>query len=192
MAIACSASAVTPCPPEGTAKTRLEKIGNPLKNRELSYTTIDKSVTLEAMLRPGSDAKRFKSEGVEVTGYVAEVKRGGIESCNCGAKDLAHRDWHIALVSDPKDFGNARRYVIVEVTPHTAARVGFTYQQVAAMLHQRIAVMGLLFFDAIHAPSAENTHPGAKANWRATAWEVHPVFKIRKTTQLTMKRRMRK
>jgi hypothetical protein len=38
-----------------------------------------------------------------------------------------------------------------------------------------------MFFDGEHADEAENTHPNGKHNWRATAWEVHPVTGIQLT-----------
>ena len=34
---------------------------------------------------------------------------------------------------------------------------------------------GWLFFDSEHTNAAENTNPGNASNWRATAWELHPV-----------------
>jgi hypothetical protein len=37
---------------------------------------------------------------------------------------------------------------------------------------------GWLFFDSHHAGESENVAPGTTANWRATAWELHPVTKI--------------
>lgn len=41
-----------------------------------------------------------------------------------------------------------------------------------------VRVTGWLFFDQNHADEAENTTPGREKNWRATAWEVHPVTDI--------------
>jgi hypothetical protein len=37
---------------------------------------------------------------------------------------------------------------------------------------------GWLYFDLGHATEAENTARGNPENWRATAWELHPVTKI--------------
>jgi hypothetical protein len=37
---------------------------------------------------------------------------------------------------------------------------------------------GWLFFDRAHADESENTNPGGSGNWRATAWEIHPVTAI--------------
>jgi hypothetical protein len=37
---------------------------------------------------------------------------------------------------------------------------------------------GWLYFDVSHAEEAENTNPQKPGNWRATAWEVHPITKI--------------
>ena len=32
-----------------------------------------------------------------------------------------------------------------------------------------------MFWDAYHDDEAENTAPGRPENWRATAWEIHPI-----------------
>ena len=37
--------------------------------------------------------------------------------------------------------------------------------------------------DGEHADEAENTRPGRARNWRATAWEVHPVTGIEVTAR---------
>jgi len=34
-------------------------------------------------------------------------------------------------------------------------------------------------FDFMHADKSENTNPGGRGNFRATAWEVHPVTNFR-------------
>ena len=34
-------------------------------------------------------------------------------------------------------------------------------------------------FDTVHGDEAENTNPGGANNWRATAWEIHPVTSIK-------------
>ena len=37
---------------------------------------------------------------------------------------------------------------------------------------------GWLYFDLGHDEESENIAPGNPENWRATAWEVHPITKI--------------
>jgi hypothetical protein len=167
-----------PCPPQGDAKNARVSALDVLKNRQGSVLAVDSSITLAAILKPGTDAQRFSTaKGATVTGYVAEVKPGGLESCNCHAADLPNRDTHIALVADPKDFGNGRRYVIVEVTPHTR-KAGINQASLKALLHKKVTVTGDIFFDEEHKQNAENTNPGGKNNWRATCVELHPVFEI--------------
>jgi hypothetical protein len=54
------------------------------------------------MLAPGSDSGRWEvKQGAEITGYVFDVKVGGIETTNCGARAVERRDSHIELVLDP-------------------------------------------------------------------------------------------
>ena len=46
------------------------------------------------------------------------------------------------------------------------------------LVGRRCRFEGWLLFDREHADESENTAPGARANWRATAWELHPVTSI--------------
>src|SRR5579863_76412 len=80
----------TLCPLIGTAKSVAAKDLNRHKNRSISPTEedIDPQVTLAAMLSPGDDTDRFDEErGAKITGFVIDVKKGGKETCNCGADD---------------------------------------------------------------------------------------------------------
>ena len=92
---------------------------NRMKNRYTAPTPeqIDHAVTLAAMLVPGNDTGRWKVKyGAEITGYVHDVKVGGVETVNCHAREPQYRDTHIELVLDPMNSGSTQR-VIVEVTP---------------------------------------------------------------------------
>jgi hypothetical protein len=171
-------SFASPCPITGDARDARLAALDKLKNRSGKPLPIDPKITITAMLAPGNDTNRFSQDkAASITGWVAEIKPGGLESCNCHAPELAYRDTHIALVDDPKYFGNARRYVIVEITPRTRAGA-LAAVNLRKLLHQRVTVTGDMFFDAEHTQNAENTNPGGKNNWRATCWELHPVFKI--------------
>jgi hypothetical protein len=50
------------------------------------------------------------------------------------------------------------------------------------LLGQWCSFEGWLLYDSYHADEAENTAPGRAGNWRATAWEIHPItnFAIRR------------
>ena len=43
------------------------------------------------------------------------------------------------------------------------------------LLGRWIRVRGWMLFDMEHQAESENTAPGRARNWKATAWEVHPV-----------------
>ncbi len=175
------------CPPEGDAKIPAARALNKLKNRETAPTPdqINKAVTLEAMLQPGDDRGRFKvKDGAEITGYVWDVKPGGVESCNCQAKAVDDRDTHIELVLNPMDGKSATKRVIVEVTPRWRAKMaakGVDWKTQAlrdTFLGRWVRVQGWLVLDVEHLDASENTAPGRPQNWRATAWEVHPITAI--------------
>jgi len=159
---------------------------NRLKNRYTAPAAadVDSQVSLSALVRPGDDRERWdERRGASVVGYVFDVKPGGIETVNCKARDLPDRDTHIELVVDPMNAGGPQR-VIVEVTPRWRAMMaakGVDWSTAAlrrAYLGRWVRVTGWLLFDAEHANAAENTAPGRARNWRATAWEVHPISSI--------------
>jgi hypothetical protein len=144
---------------------------------------IDPEVSLVAMLAPGRDVNRFDQEkAAKVRGLVLNVKVGGTESCNCGATDPLQRDTHIELglaAGAPET-----QRVIVEVTPRLRLLMkkqdtDWTTPALSkAYKGKWVEVTGWLTFDTAHIKQAENTNPGAKGNWRATCWEIHPVTGI--------------
>jgi hypothetical protein len=174
------------CGMEGDAKSPAMKALNRLKNH---YTApgagkINSAVTLTAILAPGNDVGRWKVKyGAEIVGYVYSVKPGPVESVNCSAHHVADRDTHIELVLNPMD-SSATRRVIVEITPRWRAIMaakGVDWSTRALRDHylgRWVRVRGWMLFDVEHKGEAENTAPGRPRNWRATAWEVHPVTAI--------------
>ena len=174
------------CGMEGSATPARLKALNRLKNR---YTApqaneINHSISLSAILVPGNDTTRWSStSGAEITGYVFDVKPGGGETCNCGKTDPVHTDAHIEMVLSPTDSAATRR-VVVEVTPRMRAIMaasGTNWSTTTLrkqFLHKRVKVRGWMTFDAQHSNAAENTNPGSAINWRATAWEIHPVTSL--------------
>ena len=174
------------CPPEGTAKEYDLQQLNRLKNKALPPTETDfnKDVTTAKMLAPGNDRDRWSvNKGAEISGYVASVKVGGVETCNCKTKDPEHRDTHIELVLDPMNEGTTSK-VIVEVTPRirqAMAAKGEDWSTRALrdkLLGRWVKVKGWMLFDEEHEHQADNTAPNGPHNWRGTCWEIHPVTSI--------------
>jgi hypothetical protein len=50
------------------------------------------------------------------------------------------------------------------------------------MLNHRCSFEGWLLYDSHHAGKSENNAPGRADNWRATAWEIHPLNQLRNST----------
>ena len=184
--LAAAASALLParcCPREGAALTPAGRAFARLKNREAlpAPQDFDARVTLEALLRPGDDRGRWgESRAASFEGYVVEVKWGAFESANCFL--YRGRDVHIHLATRP---GAPRReWVVAEVTPRARARAAAEGRDWSApalareLTGRRCRFEGWLLFDRGHADQSENTAPGALGNWRATAWELHPVTAI--------------
>jgi hypothetical protein len=174
------------CPMEGDARSQAVRALNRLKNRYTAPTPeqTNPKITLAAILAPGNDIGRWKvKDGAQILGYVYDVKPGGIETVNCHARDLASRDTHIELVLDPMNTGAAKR-MIVEVTPRWRVLIlaqGEDWSTRALrdkFLGRWVQVTGWMLFDVEHKNEAENTAPGRPRNWRATAWEIHPVTAI--------------
>jgi len=175
------------CPTYGNARGRDARALNRLKNRYERPMPEDYSrygIALDSMLAPGNDRKRFtNSQAAEVTGYVRKVIIGGIESCNCGAKAARFRDTHIVLALDAKE-KKSTRMVIAEVTPRwreIMRQRGADWSTDGlkkALLGKRVRVRGWMLYDWHYQDESENTNPRGKKNWRATAWEIHPVISI--------------
>jgi hypothetical protein len=172
------------CPTEGDAKAADARQLNLLKRRMMSPSDLDSKVTLQAILAPGDDTRRWNEQhGAAISGYVADVKVGGIESVNCHTKDPLYRDTHIELTLDPLNDSEAK-HVIVEVTPQwrqVMAKDGVDWSTATlrkTLLGRWIRVTGWLMFDVEHARQSTNTASGSGKVWRATAWEVHPITKI--------------
>jgi hypothetical protein len=181
--IAAAPQAYHSCGLEGDAVKASVKQLNRGKNRFQSPGQVVGSVTLADVLHTGDDTDRFNpANAAELTGFVVDVKVGGVETANCKATDPKFRDTHIE-VAQTKTAAETRR-VIVEVTPRW--RAAFASQKnldlsTAALqwlCGHRVRFRGWLLFDAEHADEARNTDPGdhlGQTNWRATAWELHPV-----------------
>lgn len=174
------------CPLEGSAVSDGYRASNRLKNRVTAPAAgaIDSAATLEALLSRGGQTDWSDARGASIVGYVLHVKEGGEETVNCGATDIRYRDTHIEVVRDSTDTAATAR-LIVEVTPRWRAYMrshGADWS--TAALHDSLAgrwvrFSGWLFWDFSHADEAELTDPGGAHNWRATAWEIHPVTGIR-------------
>ena len=172
------------CPPSGFALSTGVGESARRKNRTdpPRQTDFDGRVTLAALLQPGEDRARWsEARAAAVEGYVLEVKQGGIEAANCYS--LARRDTHIHVAA--RRDAPPRERVVLEVTPRLeewARRQGWDWSEPTLrrdLLGRWCYFEGWLFFDGEHAAESENTAPGAAGNWRATAWEIHPVTRFR-------------
>lgn len=171
------------CPAGGAAITPGRRELMRLKNRDAAPSPgdFDMNVSLEALLRPGEDRGRWsESRAGRVEGYVVEVVEGGMEAANCFS--YRERDLHIHVVA--RADAPRTEWLVVEVTPRarlSASESGRDWSAAtlrAELVGRRCRFEGWLLFDREHADESENTAPGARGNWRATAWELHPVTSI--------------
>jgi len=187
------------CPTSGLALTRQLREFHQLKNRSAfpQPADFDSRVTLEAFLHPGADESRWSAaRAARIEGYVVSVSSGPLESANC----YCRRDIHIMVA--PRPDAPPREQLVFEVTPRTKAanETDVRNTQLAnpgestpdavpiqdrsletlklELIGRRVRFEGWLLFDSLHAAESENTAPGRANNWRATAWELHPVTKI--------------
>lgn len=166
------------CPSGGLALTQKQAALHQLKNRKAipNEQDFDSSVTLDALLQPGDDRDRWSSNGrgAKIQGLVIDVEHAGAEATNCF--NPCGRDIHILLARQAGAGKN--QHVVVEVTPHFQ-NVDWSEKNLqATLVGHWVEFEGWLYFDVGHADQAENTAPGNPTNWRATAWEIHPVTRI--------------
>lgn len=171
------------CPQQGWALTTEMRAFDSLKNRTQlpSSDDFDERVTLDSLLEPGDDRGRW-SEGraAKIEGYVVGVRRGGVEVTNCYSMRI--RDTHIYVARSLN--APPRERIVVEVTPRLrewARQQGYDWSEStleSALVGRWCRIEGWMLFDREHAQESENLSPGDAQNWRATAWEIHPVTSI--------------
>jgi hypothetical protein len=156
---------------------------NALKNRTTlpSEAHIDPRVSLETLLERADDRTRWSADrAATIEGYIVRVIDAGAESANCFS--LRHVDAHVEVAMRPDAPPNER--VVAEVTPpmrEWARRQGLDWSTAALqreLTGRRVRLTGWLLFDTEHDEESENTRPGRPRNWRATAWEIHPITHI--------------
>ena len=171
------------CPSAGIALTTRARDLHRLKNRTSlpQATDFDSRVTLAALLQPGDDTNRWSnSRAARIQGEVIDVAYARPEATNCFSP--CRRDIHI-LVATRKG-ATKQEHVVVEVTPNLhdwAGRQGIDWSEETLqkeLVGHWCEFDGWLYFDAGHAEESENFSPGKSDNWRATAWEIHPVTRI--------------
>ena len=178
-ALADEAQTLARCPPEGDAVQAEARALNPLKRRMAvpRPSDIDPQVTLAALLEPGDDRNRWSDEkAAQITGYVQDVKVGGIESVNCHTHSPLYRDTHIELTAG----GSSPEPLIVEVTPQwrTSHPDWTTPELKHRLVGHWVKFTGWLMFDAEHAAESRNTCTRCTHVWRSTSWELHPISSI--------------
>jgi hypothetical protein len=142
----------------------------------------DSRITLAELLRPGDDGNRWSTDhAARIQGEVIDVAYARPEATNCFSP--CRRDTHI-LVANRKGAAKNEQ-VVLEVTPNlrkwaTTQGIDWSKQTLHAQLVGHWCEFeGWLYFDVGHADQSENTAEHNPTNWRATAWEIHPVTKIR-------------
>ena len=171
------------CPAVGIALTANARNLHRLKNRTTipQAADFDSKVTLDALLQPGDDSSRWSNDrAARVQGQVLDVAYARPEATNCF--NPCRRDIHIVIA---KQNGAVKtEQVVVEITPNFrewAAQQGIDWSEQtlqAQLVGHWCEFEGWLYFDAGHAVESENIYPLKPDNWRATAWEIHPVTKI--------------
>ncbi len=171
------------CPSAGFAITGRARSLHRLKNRTAFPQTgdFDSRITLDELLRPGDDHNRWSTDhAARIQGQVIDVEHARPEATNCFSP--CRRDIHI-LIANRKDAAKNEQ-VVVEVTPKLqdwATQQGIDWSEKtlqAQLVGHWCEFEGWLYFDVGHAEESENTAAHNPENWRATAWELHPVTKI--------------
>ncbi len=175
------------CPDEGNAIPEHVRELNIFKNRVQfpKENNFDLTITLQKMLEAGNDVNRWSNKkAVKIKAFVYDIKPGGVETCNCKSKEANQKDAHIELLLDPNNSSKNKR-VVAEVTPRIREimklkGVNWSTRNLRDnYLGRFVEIEGWLLFDIEHKNAAENTNPGRPKNWRATAWEIHPITSIK-------------
>jgi len=171
------------CPSAGIALTSRARQLHRLKNRTAlpQAADFDTRITLAELLKPGDDTNRWSTgRAARIQGEVIDVENAGHEATNCF--NPWGRDVHILIAT--RKGASKSEHVVVEVTPPIrdwAAKQGMDWSEKtlqAQLVGRWCEFEGWMYFDVGHAEESENIAPGNPNNWRATAWEIHPITKI--------------
>jgi hypothetical protein len=171
------------CPSAGIALTTRARDLHRLKNRTSlpQPADFDSRVTLDALLQRGDGKNRWSNaRAARIQGEVIDVAYARPEATNCF--NPCRRDIHI-LVASRKGV-TKKEHVVVEVTPNlrdwaTGQGIDWSEETLQKQLVGHWCEFeGWLYFDLGHAKESENVSPDKPDNWRATAWEIHPVTRI--------------
>jgi hypothetical protein len=171
------------CPSIGIALTANARNLHRLKNRTAfpQAADFDTRITLDQLLQPGDDSTRWSTDrAARIQGYVIDVAYARPEATNC--YHPCRRDIHI-LIANRKEAAK-NEHVVLEVTPKLndwARGQGMDWSEQtlqAQLVNHWCEFEGWLYFDVGHAEEAENTVPDNPNNWRATAWEIHPITRL--------------
>jgi hypothetical protein len=175
------------CDLNGSARPeRPEYKLNEYKNRYHFPTKSDYdiTITLQQLMTSGDEGKFSVDKAAIITGYVFNVKMGGVETCNCKTKNPNYRDTHIELTPDNQHTSPEYR-VIVEVTPRIRAIMAAkgidwsTETLKETLIGHNVKISGWIFFDAEHKGQAFTNNPSNERDWRASCWEIHPITYIK-------------
>jgi hypothetical protein len=171
------------CPSAGFALTSRARNLHLLKNRTVSpqESDFDSRITLDKLLEPGDDNDRWSIyQAARIQGQVIDVAYARAEAANCFSP--CRRDIHILVAN--REGAAKNEQVVLEVTPNLrewARERGIDWSQQtlqAQLVGHWCEFEGWLYFDVDHSDQSANTAPHNPTNWRATAWELHPVTKI--------------
>ena len=171
------------CPRAGLAFTAKARALHRLKNRTALPQAVDfnQKISLLELLRPGDDRSRWSTQqAARIVAYVMDVAYARPEATNCFLP--CRRDIHILVAERPGVPQDEQ--VVIEVTPNLrewAAERGWDWSEASLrtqLLGHFCEFEGWMYFDVGHAEESENTAPHNASNWRATAWEIHPVTKF--------------
>ena len=171
------------CPSAGLAITPNARALHRLKNRTASPgpSEFNPNISLTELLKPGNDSSRWSTQqAARIQAYVIDVAYARPEATNCYLP--CRRDLHIAVAN--RKGAPQNEQIILEITPNlreSADNQGLDWSESsirAQMVDHWCEFEGWMYFDEGHAQESENTAPHNAGNWRATAWEIHPVTRF--------------
>jgi len=155
---------------DGTLPSVREQGLNVRKNRS-KIPASPSTMTIQQLVKAKEETDLDFNKAVTVRGYVAHVKPGEVETCNCYKPDRL--DVHIEVVSKEADKDNKNKYVIFEINPKLENTLGDA-ASLRSLEGHWVTFTGYLTYDYLHRGESYN-RKHKPSNWRSTAWEVHPV-----------------
>ena len=167
------------CPVIGKPKSARTEALNILKNRDISTAPLNKTVSLDTILKSGSDSTRFGSSWyISVTGWVVGYEDEGPQSCNCYSHDQDNQGLILYIARSLGSWKDSIFTVVVSAKYKHSHGI-----EPDSLFGQKVTLSGYMLYDFEREKYSLNSCKNCNKASYKTAWQINPVVAIKKISK---------